>query len=467
MRKLLLLGFVFILLVINVNSTLLDNLVSYWDFDDDNLYDSDTNITDLVSGNDGELTNGVAPKQDGKLGNSFLYDGTNDYVDYGIFPEFSFADTGVNYTINCWIRPHTEASADSGAVFGIRDTGGGDVELQLWYNHDTRVMTSWNGAGNVASTSTYPNDAWTMWTWRRNSSTNYEYLLNGTTAGKGTQNRGTTNADQTLKSGWSGASSGNEWFEGYIDECGIWERWLTDSELLELYGENGEGLEFTEFGGGEPSLTLAVSFVNGTYYEDVTPISFTYNGTFDDANTDIVNITITLNQVLNATLNDINLSVNNPFNITFNQDFEGMYNISINATNYELSIVYGYWLNISYESPLNTTTEILLGYIHNDLQLIYEVLEMIPLVLMYLGLMWFAYYLMKTSNFLVGLIFWVQSLGFDFLLIAEFWNKYLPLVAGTIYGRLIWVFLAMMVSWLIGKIYAIFVIRGSKVFPKW
>ena len=71
---------------------------------------SGTTWTDLIGDNDGTLTNG--PTYDSRNGGSIVFDGANDYVNFGDLDLFNFTSSS-QFTFNFWYRTTTNLSSDS------------------------------------------------------------------------------------------------------------------------------------------------------------------------------------------------------------------------------------------------------------------------------------------------------------------------------------------------------------------
>ncbi|MDD4111364.1 MAG: LamG domain-containing protein [Clostridia bacterium] len=217
---------------------LIDNLVSYWKFNN--------NTTDSKGSNDGTLV-GNATYTTGKINNGLSLDGSGDYMTTGAFGisgstarTYSMwintnnvstiktilgqnPNTNPPYLANCII--HINAVSGGDIYFGFADsdfyTAGGQITTGNWY-HIVAVYE-----GGTLSTSTV------------------KIYVNGvskslTKAGSLTNSANTTDSNNRIG---SDSFTGTRDFDGKIDEVGIWSRALSSTEVGELYN-SGSGLTY-------------------------------------------------------------------------------------------------------------------------------------------------------------------------------------------------------------------------------
>lgn len=193
-----------------------------------------------------------------------------------------------------------------------------------------------------------------------------------------------------------------------------------------------------------PSMTL-----NGLWSNTTTNMTVYYNATFQDSTTDLMNCSFYADSVIQSSA-EVNLSATHTFFYDWGYiDHDFLFNVS--CTNFEnyanintAKNVRSYNYNALILGKLNSIEEI-----NNN---IYEVLNMLPLVLIYAVLMFLGYWLMISGNTISGWLLWIVSFGFDFLFAGLFYAQYYPEVTTqTFKGVMILVFLYFIVIWIVGK----------------
>ena len=213
-----------------------------------NLWKGDNNFNDSIGGLTGSSPNsGATPTfVTGKFGQAFSFDGVNDYV---TLPTGSLKFTG-DFSISMWVKatswntPRTLISnADINSV--------GNKWNGWWLDVGSSGKLSFiqvnNGTYNNSLTSfiALVPGVWSLVTVTR-SSTRSTIYINGTNVGSvvNTISIGysTTNFPCIGVNNYlSGIFQG--WFVGSLEEIGIWQKSLTDNEVIGLY-ENGNGQSY-------------------------------------------------------------------------------------------------------------------------------------------------------------------------------------------------------------------------------
>ena len=198
-------------------------IVGYWKFD--------SNINDSVGSNN--LTNYGATNGStyGIINGGYLYDGTNDYMEFASNP----IDGLSAFTINVWAK--TSNASDSMFIFSL----GENAESSLIY-FQYRGSTDFRFG-------TYIHDydvsidvrdgVWHMFTMTWDG-TNLKCYIDAVQKVSTTNNIQTSTAnDFKLISKY-----GSGYFvDGYIDEYGVWNRELSSTEVSDLYN-SGSGLQY-------------------------------------------------------------------------------------------------------------------------------------------------------------------------------------------------------------------------------
>jgi hypothetical protein len=216
--------------LIYVPASLLDGLVAYWALDEG----SGTTRIDSV-GSSNLADNNTVGSAVGKVGNAADFDGTN-FLELN--PGLSIPS---DISVSLWCYPNAgygtlafpgmiEQNFDWGRIFVASSSGVAQA----------RVRQS-NGVERIASTLTViSTTAWSHIVLVVNSLTGVATLyVNNAVAGSVTYDGTLNQGNSTLKIGQQAAN----FFDGRIDEVGIWNRVLTPAERTILYN-GGSGIAF-------------------------------------------------------------------------------------------------------------------------------------------------------------------------------------------------------------------------------
>lgn len=208
-------------------STLLDGLMGYWKLDE-----TSGNATDSSGNGYTGTSSNITYTASGKIGRCFTFNGTTSNVALGniIKPTSSLS-------LSVW----TKDSGQSSEKFIIGNTVY-DTAWRGWrltrYN-DNAIGMLMSGVSNYfdqAYGSNYSNDTWhhTVFTW--NGTTAYFYKDGIKSSAYNWSGTISYNATHNLRFGAN--ESGGSVYDGEIDEVGIWNRALTDTEASWLYNSN-------------------------------------------------------------------------------------------------------------------------------------------------------------------------------------------------------------------------------------
>jgi hypothetical protein len=215
-------------------------LVSWWP--------GENTAVDAYGGHDGALQGGLAFAS-GEVGQAFDFDGANDYFNV---PASALLDVGASdgFTLECWVNPTDISSAH---CIGEWNNGGGGIGVHLWHSDQgiggkgslladivnidgtAHVFTT---AANVLTTNNLQHVALTY----SKTSGIGKLFRNGVvvgTAGLGTI-RPQTTFSLYFGTRISGASSGG-FYRGIMDEIGLYNRALGDSEVQSIYLAGSSG----------------------------------------------------------------------------------------------------------------------------------------------------------------------------------------------------------------------------------
>jgi len=212
-----------------------DGLVAY--------YTADNTPNDALGTYNGTLTNG-ATYATGKINNGFSLDGVNDFVSISPIMGGTVSGPTSPHTYSAWIYP-TNVTDQYNFIFQNGDTTrGSSIALNT-----NKICYFYKGGSYVlASTATLTVNTWNhvLITYDGGglNNSNVSFYLNGvfdktvSTPSWGTE----TGSYGYTQIGKYVASS--HYFNGKIDELGIWNRALTPTEVTELYN-SGSGLQYS------------------------------------------------------------------------------------------------------------------------------------------------------------------------------------------------------------------------------
>lgn len=218
-----------------------NGLISYWRMDET----SGTNVIDAVGSNN--LINNGAGITTGK-NNNCLNISANDYLSGTSSNQFDFSKTD-SFSISLWCYglnttgSRTFVSKVSGVV-GVSRTG-----YEFWVNAGRLYFYLFNeGVNTLVSYGTNPQFNTSVTTWRHcvctyngsNNSTGLVMYYQGNTFStyRANSNLTTINNSSNIV---LGNNYGNAYLNGKMDEVGIWNRVLSQSEVTSLYN-SGNGL---------------------------------------------------------------------------------------------------------------------------------------------------------------------------------------------------------------------------------
>jgi hypothetical protein len=239
--------------------SLVTNIVSYWKFDE-----SSGNASD-ATGNGNTATNSGVSYSTGKINNGadFEASGSNS---------MTVADSTSVRVVNGWSLAGWVKleSAHNGYIFNARY---GENGWGIGCNTD-RKITVFAGSGvfeNTIGTTVLSLDTWYHVAVYFNGSTTKLYI-NGTLDST-LNNNNITNPNTALYLGRK-ATSADDYYDGMIDELGVWSRELTSTEVGELYN-SGAGLQY-------PFITSQPPVLDTASATTITDVSAILNGEITD-----------------------------------------------------------------------------------------------------------------------------------------------------------------------------------------
>jgi hypothetical protein len=214
-------------------ANLTEGLVGYWSFDDP----ADPGHDDSGNGNDGTL-HGPTWTTD-NFGGALNFDGVDDYVKVADDDSLDITD---RITLSAWVKP----SDAIGSEFVVAKWGGVKERKSSYgfrlADANPRFFLS---GGNVKTTKTFTDLIITENSWNHIAVTwdgnRMKAYLNGTASSQERLFTGLINAtSEPVVIGYNadwGGGVGGDYFDGTIDEVRIYNRALSDSEIMALVPE--------------------------------------------------------------------------------------------------------------------------------------------------------------------------------------------------------------------------------------
>ncbi|MDE0086033.1 MAG: LamG domain-containing protein [Candidatus Poribacteria bacterium] len=238
------------ILVLQTNSLMSqvveDGLISYWSFDAADVRGN--TVKDIVGGNDGTIVG--APKHvKGKISEAFEFGGEPDVIDVASPANGSLDfDEDQDFSMMAWIKVDKPPELDGGQSTIVSKGDGGNNARILWKIIGTQVnVTIANEAGGgpklvLASAKEVVDGKWHHVLFVSDRSDTTRIYIDGKLDAEGGETKGT---DITTESPlFIGASvrigkTTRRYFEGLIDEVGIYNRVLTDNEIERNFNSKG------------------------------------------------------------------------------------------------------------------------------------------------------------------------------------------------------------------------------------
>ena len=251
-RKLIfLVSFVLVLgLAISISEGADPSLVGWWRFEEGSgttAYDSSGN------GLNGELVGGVTWTE-GRIGGGIEIDGTSGYVSV---PDFELTTDTITFVawLNGW-KGGDWAPLLSSRVVGQCEMNFGDNDtLHYTWNNDSSATWGWTGGPVI------PQDAWTMLAVTIDPDKAVAYVYTDD-AGLTQSTNAIAHIEETVGALQIGYSYDPRYVRGIMDEAAIFNRALTESEILGLVMGVGKGYPYSSSPSPEDDILLLDTWVN-------------------------------------------------------------------------------------------------------------------------------------------------------------------------------------------------------------
>lgn len=253
------------------------------------MWKGEWNANDAFGSSSGTLQNGAtfAP---GKVGQAFSFDGVDDYVSVPKNSAWAFGSN--DFSINLWTKFNVVRSGAFGGlpnVFVGQDEGGSNLNKWVFYLADDGLDFHINGSvsafiGHIPFSPT-PGQ-WYHIAVNRSGST-YSFFVNGTLAGTAVDANPIPDVNAALT---IGQAEGLGYFNGLIDELGIYNRSLTAGEIQTIYNAGSSGVcaplatvTFASNGGSTVTSQLVPYNTVATIPAAPTRAGYTFTGWYSDA----------------------------------------------------------------------------------------------------------------------------------------------------------------------------------------
>lgn len=244
MRRLLKSALLSLLLALPCSAALSDNLVAYYKLDE-----ASGNAVDALGANDLTETSGSIGTTTGKInGARACAGGDTEYFERTDNATFSTGD--IDFSFQVWVNATSLVSFP--VVF--RKGANGARDYILYIDTSDSNKPAWEVSSNGASGTTVKwgtgltTSTWYhIVCWHDAAANQIGIAVNAGTAVTSSHSTGVQDGAGTFQLG-AGSDQGLYW-DGLIDEFGMWKRVLSSGERTSLYN-GGSGLPYSSFGGG-------------------------------------------------------------------------------------------------------------------------------------------------------------------------------------------------------------------------
>jgi len=219
---------------------LTDDLIGFWSLEDDA---ANTTVVDDTGNNNGTAsTNTSNLSEAAKVGDGFDLDGSAENV--------SVTETGItadSMSIQAWVQPDDTAAnpivskRTSGNCYQLAANASNEPYFIVWSGGAAGSVTDTGNA--MATDGTFYHLVGTY------DGSDVRLYVNGSEVGTGDSFTGNINDTTTAIKFGTDSPGGSNYFNGTIDEIGLWNRGLTSAEVTSLYnGDSGLAYPFAAAG---------------------------------------------------------------------------------------------------------------------------------------------------------------------------------------------------------------------------
>jgi len=230
------------------------------------------------------------------------------------------------FTINCWANFSTIGQYHM-LVTKTTDGGGAQSQLEFRIDNDNKILLAGTGGTGFKTNDVITADKWIMVTAVNTGGSGgsiAEIYINGTNQTLVGSSVSFDDNTRPLRFGTRDDVGAGDDLQGGLDECGIWNRTLSQAEITQLYN-SGAGITYTtQFNELSVELNDPVDYFNST----LSPVTFNCSSTDDKG---VVNLTLIINDVNNFTITNSSAGENLSIQTTQNLA-DGDYNWTCEAS---------------------------------------------------------------------------------------------------------------------------------------
>jgi len=305
-----------------------DKLLAHYRFDRTNTKLDETGDFNITT-----VSGAIHQNNTGFLLDSYNFDGINDYL---VVPYDSRLNFGllpvINFSFNIWVKSEViDQSVSTWVMRQHRDGWGIGADVGFFCMWRTELTSAYPAVTLTISTEDYT-DKWTMITCSYEGTTLKGYLngeLIGTSTTDGTLEV-STNSDYIIIGNEVTPTTGTRAWDGNLDEFTIWDKSLSDEEVMDLYHYGTQKYCF------KINNSASEEYV-GCFFKDLNNPTIKINEPIYESENGVINAEVTdLNNIsMNVTLDGIsiyNISANDTTQIYIN-------NTELSLGSYNLTVV--------------------------------------------------------------------------------------------------------------------------------
>jgi len=322
-------------------------LVHYYNFSE-----NDGTFSDSVGGLNPSSYNGQVGAIDGKIGAGYHGNGTHvtDYVAFAANPGIV---QGKNFTISLWFNTTTLNGGENNPTISESVTASDDDMWSVCPGTNGGNGVTFRYTGGTLRIATATPGSMTDGGWHHvvvhslyagNGDTNATIWVDGVKGGSANISQAFDVANPVMFMLSAPYSPGNDAWEGLIDEVGLWNVSLSESDIADLYN-GGKGLEQ----GDSPAPTVTLSIPEDNYVSNINSIDFGCNVS---SLTSLKNITLYIDGTPSET---IDTALVKSYNWTTSKSVsEGSHTWNCKAADNSTTITYG-WADSNWTIIVDST----------------------------------------------------------------------------------------------------------------
>ena len=201
-----------------------ESMILYMSFD---TVDGKNTIDHSKYGNNGEMA-GAPEHVDGKFGKALQFDGQNDWVE---IPHDDSLTVDKDFTVMAWINPERITGPNDAQWQGILAKSNNPRSYSFYTERNSNCLHLSVGGGSVCQGDIVLNE-WQHVVGQMEAGT-HRYYINGENVGESGGKQNPPGKADTATVVIAKTHEGNRQFLGLIDEVRIWNRALSEEEVIE------------------------------------------------------------------------------------------------------------------------------------------------------------------------------------------------------------------------------------------